>query len=164
MGQLSKKSADDQMEFLRHRTLIYSYLDVLTGENRKMPRLLFGGDDNPFKRLNITLFLLKFLLIYVLEYDEEEALQKFNFEKYKLNTILDHGFIFLPLVGDKKREQEQFFLRDPELAIRLVYAWGNIDRMKVLYQYIANLPTIKPYRKEQLNNAIKGMMRVSVMK
>ena len=161
MAQLIEKCTDDQMEFGRHKTLIYSYLEVLTGESRKIPRMLFGGDENPFRRLNITLFLLKFILIYVLNYDEKTALEKFSFEKYKLNTVLDHGFIYLPLIDDKKREQEQFILREPEQAIKLVYAWGNPQKLQGLYEDIASLPTIKPYRKEQLLNSVKGMKRIS---
>lgn len=159
MRLMEKNYKDDNLEYQRNLTLINAYMEVLMGESRKIPRILFGGDNNPAKRMDTTLFLLKFLLVYVLEYDEQTALEKFNFEKFKLQTVLDHGFIYMPLLPstDKNgKETDMFILRDGKQAIKYLYAYGDRQKLKALYEELANDPSIKPNRKKNLLKVLKS--------
>lgn len=146
---LMKKDPSDAKEYLRHMNLITSYMEVLMGKQKKIPRFLFGSEKD--KEQN-TLFLLKFLFLYVLKYkDMEECLKDFDFEEYKLKTIVEHGFLQLPLICD---DAEVFILREPELVIRYAYSYGDQAKMVELYQYVRN-GNIKSYRKKQIDKTLE---------
>lgn len=148
---LMQKDISDQKEYLRHMNLITSYTEVLMGRQKKIPRFLFGSDKD--KESN-TMFLLKFLFVYVLKYkDMQDCLDNFDFEAYKLKTIVEHGFLEVPLLCD---DAEAFILREPELVIRYAYAYGNQQKMIEFYNYIKST-NIKPYRKKQIDKTLAKM-------
>lgn len=139
---------DDDKFYNRNQELIRGHLNrIAFGGTKISPATVLGLrgsyadiDEETKAGIYSTAYtgLMRFFLIYVLEWSEEEALLHLDeiFGEYGFKNVSDHGLISIPLMSPDNREVKIFRLEEREDIIRWIY---NVNKPSELMNILESV-------------------------